>query len=119
MDNSKSNKFFIELVYVAPQNAVDEKGKPVLIYNRAIELDEKSHKIVYDQMKEGKTDIFIPTKTRFMNGKTVNNITYVNLHNRDLIRATTYTVEQLKEEDVKKAGKPVLYNADGSVAKIN
>ena len=112
-------RHFIEMVYVAPQNAVDEKGMPVLVYKRGLELDDKSHKLVVENMRKGETDICIPTQIKLMSGTIINEAIYINLNNRDLIRAATTSTQQISEEDAKKAGKPVLYDQDGNVLKLN
>ena len=116
-----SNKvmYGLELVYVAPQNSIDEKGDPVQVYYRHLGLDEDTHKMVVDQMLEGQTDIFIPTETKFSDGEKVDNVTFVNLNSRELMRASTFCEEELSEEDVKNKDKPVIYKADGKVANIN
>ena len=119
MENSSKIRHFIELVYVAPQNAVDEKGKPVLVYKRAIELDDKSHKEVVDQIRKGQIDIHFPTQTKLMNGQLINEAGLINLNNRDLIRAQTHSTQQLTEEEVKDSGKTLLYDSEGNVLKMN
>ncbi len=121
MAKSSNNKqrHFLEMVYVAPQNSVDEKGVPVLVYKRGLELDGKSHKFVVEQMRSGKTDICISTQTQLAGGTIINEASYINLNNRDLIRAATITTELLNEEDVKNEGKPVIYGPEGNVLKLN
>lgn len=117
MGNLPKIRHFIELIYVAPQNAVDEKGKPVLVYKRGVQLDDKSHKSVVEQMREGKTDIHFPTQTQLVSGKFINEACSINLNNRDLIRAQTHSTQQLTEEEVKDSGRALLYDSEGNVMK--
>ena len=115
-----SNKNYgLELIYVAPQNATDEKGIPVQVFYRYIALDEKAHEVVVNQMKEKETDIFIPTKAKFSDDSEVDNVTFVNLKSQRLMKASTFSHEILNEEEVKAKGKPVIYKADGEIASIN
>ena len=117
MGNSPKIRHFIELVYIAPQNAVDEKGKPVLVYKRGIELDDKSHKSVVEQMRKGDTDIHFPTQTQLVSGQLINEAGLINLNNSNLMRAQTHSTQQLTEEEVKDSGKTLLYDPDGNIIK--
>ncbi|MBD3224934.1 MAG: hypothetical protein GF313_09400 [Caldithrix sp.] len=117
-EKKKTNRdYFLVLVYNAPENSVDENGKPVKVFQRAIGLDKQTYHYLIEQMEEGKVRLFLPGKIKFKNGSPQEKkMSYINLDNRELIRAETVIQEYLPEEEAKemqKSGKSPIYRPDG------
>jgi len=115
-----TTEYFVKLIYVAPENAVDEKGKPIFQYQRDILMSKETYDGVIKEMKAGKTKIFIPAFIRFSDGHEEDRFIYINLDNGNLMFAETAARETLTpegEEEVKKSGKAVLYDLEGKPLK--
>jgi hypothetical protein len=108
--------YFLTIHYLAPDNATDEKGKPVGAYTRDIRLTKESYKTVVGQMEQGKTDIFISGLTTFSDSHKEKNFSYINLANPGVIFAQTRIAERLSDEaaeQMRKDGEAVLYDSEG------
>ena len=113
---SKNFMFHLNLMYIAPDGAVDQNGKPVTTYNRSVPLDKEKFVDVNRQMQNGKKNIVMEHKVKIGKDE-FTCIDFIHLDNPQLILANTSVFERMTEEEAKelqKAGSTVLFDAEGN-----